>query len=100
MKKTEIMEDIKLTAHQEKFVKLANDHGFTLKITRKDIIILQAKYGIKWPVWLVKNKAYRYSRGVYKLPSLLTVEEHIENVVKAFGEEWDERDNEMSKHGY
>jgi len=37
---------------------------------------------------------------VYKLPSLLTVEEHISNVVKAFGEEWDERDNEMSKHGY
>jgi len=92
MKKTEIMEDIKLTAHQEKFVKLANDHGFTLKITRKDIIILQAKYGIKWPVWLVKNKAYRYSRGVYKLPSLLSVEEHIMNIVKSFGERMDDED--------
>ena len=42
------MEDIKLTPRQEKFVKLANDEGFTHKITRKDIRILQAKYGIKW----------------------------------------------------
>ena len=92
MKKTEIMEDIKLTAHQEKFVKLANDHGFTLKITRKDIIILQAKYGIKWPVWLVKNTAYRFDRGVYKLPSLLTVEEHILNIVNSFGERMNDED--------
>ena len=92
MKKTEIMEDIKLTAHQEKFVKLANDHGFTLKITRKDIIILQAKYGIKKPAWLMKNMAYRYSRGVYKLPSLLTVEEHILNIVNSFGERMDDED--------
>ena len=28
------MEDIKLTPRQEKFVKLANDEGFTNKITR------------------------------------------------------------------
>jgi len=94
MKKNEIMEDIKLTRHQEKFVKLANENGFTIKISRKDIIILQAKYGIKWPVWLVKNTIYRYDRGVYKLPSLLSAEEHILNVVKLFGEEWNERDNE------
>ena len=94
------MEDIKLNPRQERFVKLANDNGFTNKISRKSIIILQAKYGIKKPEWLMKNKLFRYERGVYKLPSLLTVEEHIENVVKAFGEEWDERDNEMSKHGY
>jgi hypothetical protein len=94
------MEDIKLNPRQERFVKLANEEGFTNKISRKNIIILQAKYGIKKPEWLMKNKLFRYERGVYKLPSLLTVEEHIENVVKAFGEEWDERDNEMSKHGY
>ena len=93
-------EDYKMTQHQEKFVKLANDNGFVNKITRKDITILQAKYGIKKPEWLMKNKLFRYGRGVYKLPSLLTVEEHISNVVKAFGEEWDERDKEMSKHGY
>jgi hypothetical protein len=92
MKKTEIMEDIKLTRHQEKFVKLANENGFTIKISRKDIIILQAKYGIKWPVWLVKNTIYRYDRGVYKLPSLLSVEEHIANIVKSFGERMDEED--------
>ena len=87
MKKTEIMEDIKLTAHQEKFVKLANDNGFTLKISRKDIVILQAKYGIKKPAWLMKNIVYRYERGVYKLPSLLSVEEHIINMVKSYGED-------------
>ena len=80
------MEDIKLTPRQEKFVKLANDEGFTNKITRKDITILQAKYGIKKPAWLMKNTLFRYGRACYKLPSLLTVEEHIANVVKSFGE--------------
>jgi hypothetical protein len=83
------MEDIKLTTRQEKFVKLANDEGFTNKITRKDIIILQAKYGIKWPVWLVKNMTYRYDRVVYRLPSLLSVEEHIANIVKSFGDDYE-----------
>ena len=80
------MEDIKLNPRQERFVKLANEEGFTNKISRKDIIILQAKYGIKQPTWLMKNTAYRYDRGVYKLPSLLTVEEHIMNMVKSYRE--------------
>ena len=78
------MEDIRLNPRQERFVKLANDEGFTDKITRKDITILQAKYGIKKPYWLMKNLAYRYDRGVYKLPSLLTVEEHIMSMVKSY----------------
>ena len=81
------MEDIRLNPRQERFVKLANDEGFTDKITRKDIAILQAKYGIKRPYWLIKNIAYRDDRGVYKLPSLLTVEEHIMNMVKSYGED-------------
>ena len=81
------MEDIKLNPRQERFVKLANENGFTHKISRKDIIILQAKYGIKKPEWLMKNTAYRYDRGVYKLPSLLSVEEHIMNMVKSYGED-------------
>ena len=81
------MEDIKLNLRQERFVKLANDEGFTNKISRKDIIILQAKYGIKKPEWLMKNKLFRYERGVYKLPSLLSVEEHIMNMVKSYGED-------------
>ena len=80
------MEDIKLNPRQERFVKLANDNGFTNKISRKNIIILQAKYGIKKPTWLMKNITYRYDRGVYKLPSLLSVEEHILNMVKSYGE--------------
>ena len=80
------IEDIKLNPRQERFVKLANDEGFTNKISRKDINILQAKYGIKKPTWLMKNIAYRYDRGVYKLPSLLSVEEHILNMVKSYGE--------------
>jgi len=78
------MEDIKLNLRQERFVKLANDEGFTNKISRKDIVILQAKYGIKMPYWLTRNLIYRYERGVYKLPSLLTVEEHIMNMVKSY----------------
>ena len=80
------MEDIKLNPRQERFVKLANDEGFTNKISRKDIIILQAKYGIKKPTWLMKNIVFRQDRGVYKLPSLLSVEEHILNMVKSYGE--------------
>ena len=81
------MEDMRLNPRQERFVKLANDEGFTNKITRKDITILQAKYGIKKPYWLMKNLIYRYERGVYKLPSLLSVEEHILNIVKSYGED-------------
>jgi hypothetical protein len=65
---------------------LANDEGFTNKITRKDITILQAKYGIKKPAWLMKNTVYRYGRAVYRLPSLLSVEDHIANVVKSYAE--------------
>ena len=80
------MEDIKLSSRQERFVKLANEEGFTNKITRKDITILQAKYGIKKPAWLMKNSVYRFDRGVYKLPSLLSIEEHIINMVKSYGE--------------
>ena len=80
------MEDIKLTPRQEKFVKLANDEGFTYKITRKDITILQAKYGIKKPAWLMKSMAYRYGRAVYRLPSLMSVEDHIANVVRSYAE--------------
>ena len=80
------MEDIKLSSRQERFVKLANEEGFTNKITRKDITILQAKYGIKKPAWLMKNTVYRFDRGVYKLPSLLSIEEHIINMVKSYGE--------------
>ena len=81
------MEDIKLNPRQERFVKLAHEEGFTNKISRKNIIILQAKYGIKKPEWLMKNKLFRYERGVYKLPSLLSVEEHIMNMVKSYGED-------------
>ena len=81
------MEDIKLNPRQERFVKLANEEGFTTKISRKNIIILQAKYGIKKPEWLMKNKLFRYERGVYKLPSLLSVEEHIMNMVKSYAED-------------
>ena len=83
-------EDYKMTPHQEKFVKLANDSGFVIKISRKDIVILQAKYGIKKPAWLMKNPVFRYGRAVYKLPSLLSVEEHIMNMVKSFGEREDD----------
>jgi hypothetical protein len=87
MEKVMKMEDIKLNPRQERFVKLANENGFTHKSSRKDIIILQAKYGIKKPEWLMKNKLFRYERGVYKLPSLLSVEEHIINMVKSYGED-------------
>ena len=77
---------ISLTPAQEAFVKMANEEGFTTEITRKDIISLQTKHGITKPAWLMKNTAYRYDRAVYKLPSLLSVEDHIANVVKSYAE--------------
>jgi hypothetical protein len=61
---------IKLTSAQESFVKMANDEGFTTKITRKDIISLQGKHGITKPAWLMKNTAYRVGRASYSLPTL------------------------------
>ncbi len=64
------MEDIKLNLRQERFVKLANDEGFTTEITRKDIISLQSKHGITKPAWLMKNTAYRVGRASYTLPTL------------------------------
>ena len=82
-------EDYKMTPRQEKFVRLANEWGFTNKITRKQITLLQAHYGIKKPAWLMKNPVFRYERGVYKLPSLLSVEEHILAMGKSFGERMD-----------
>jgi len=80
------MEDIKLNLRQERFVKLANDEGFTNKISRKDIVILQAKYGIKMPYWLTRNLIYRYEKGVYWLPiispiSFVEINEKFEDEV-------------------
>ena len=63
-------EDYKMTQHQEKFVKLANDNGFVNKITRKDILSLESNDGAKWPRWLVRSSAYRIGRGSYTLPTL------------------------------
>ena len=59
-----------LTTKQESFVKLANAEGFTDKITRKDIISLQGKHGIKKPAWLMKNMSYRIGRAQYSLPTI------------------------------
>ena len=60
----------KLTPEQESFVKIANDKGFTTKITRKDILSLESNDGAKWPRWLVRDNAYRVGRGSYSLPTL------------------------------
>ena len=71
---------VKLTSAQEAFVKMANEEGFTTEITRKDIISLQSKHGIKKPAWLMKNTAYRIGRAAYSLPTLgQTMESTTEN---------------------
>ena len=59
----------KLTPEQESFVKSANDKGFTTQISRKDVVSLE-KDGVKWPRWLVRDRAYRIGRGSYSLPTL------------------------------
>ena len=69
------MQNIKLTSKQESFVKVANEQGFTSKITRKDCISLKENHGVQWPTWLVKNTAYRVGRGSYTLPTLGQVTE-------------------------
>ena len=61
---------VNLNPNQEKFVKLANEEGFTTEITRQDIISLQSKHGITKPAWLMKNAAYRIGRASYSLPTL------------------------------
>ena len=61
---------VNLNPNQEKFVKLANEEGFTTEITRQDIISLQSKHGITKPAWLMKNTAYRIGRASYSLPTL------------------------------
>ena len=70
LKGTYIMENIKLSDSQKSFVELANEEGFTNTITRKDIISLQGKHGIKKPAWLMKNLTYRLKRAEYNLPTL------------------------------
>ena len=64
-----------LTPNQKAFVKVANEQGFTSKITRKDCISLKENQGVQWPTWLVKNTAYRVGRGSYTLPTLGQVTE-------------------------
>ena len=65
-----LMQNVKLAPKQESFVKLANREGFTIEITRKDIISLQSKHGITKPAWLMKNTVYRVNRASYTLPTL------------------------------
>ena len=88
------MENIKLSDSQKSFVELANEEGFTNTITRKDIISLQGKHGIKKPAWLMKNLTYRLKRAEYSLPTLGQVTEasaeteadHIDTMVTSFAE--------------
>ena len=70
MEGVNIIMQIKLSPEQEAFVKIANDKGFTTKITRKDILSLESNDGAKWPRWLVRSSAYRIGRGSYSLPTL------------------------------
>ena len=75
MEGVNIIMQIKLSPEQEAFVKIANDKGFTTKITRKDILSLESNDGAKWPRWLVRDNAYRVGRGSYSLPTLGQVTE-------------------------
>ena len=88
MGNTKIMHisDIKLTPNRKRFVELANSEGFAYKISRKDIIILQAKYGIKMPYWLTRNLIFRYEKGVYWLPNILSEKELIKGIAKSYVE--------------
>ena len=65
-------EDYKMNRHQEKFVILANENGFKNKISRKEIVALEAKYGIKKPEWLKPSLIRQYlhlsGRAVYGIP--------------------------------
>ena len=70
LKGTYIMENIKLSDSQKSFVELANGEGFSNTITRRQIIGLQNKHGIKKPAWLMKNLTYRLKRAEYSLPTL------------------------------
>ena len=57
-------------ADRSKFVETARTvYGNINSITRSQVLNLCDSYGLDYPNWLVNDKQYRISRGVYSLPS-------------------------------
>jgi len=68
----------------KKFLKLAKKEGFNLSISRQDIIDLQNRYGIKRPTWLMKDKSYRLTNGLYRLYPISFYENNISSPLQRF----------------
>ena len=69
--KSGIMWHTKTDLHKQKFIKLANDHGFWGVISRQEILMLKNKYGLGMPHWLVnKRNGFRVGRALYQLPTI------------------------------
>jgi len=67
-----------LNDKQKNFVELCyKEFGDNLKeITRKQLVQVEKKYKVAFPQWLVSNKDYKVSKGVYSMPG--TVVENVE----------------------
>ena len=57
-----------LTEKQNQFVSLAQKEYGSDTITRQQVVALEKKYNLSGNGWLVNNKQFKLSRGVYKLP--------------------------------
>ena len=66
-----------LNDKQKNFVELCyKEFGDDLKeITRKQLVQVEKKYKVVFPQWLVSNKEYKVSKGVYSMPGAV-----VENV--------------------
>lgn len=49
------------------FNAVKKEFGDIATITRQEVILIERKYGIDYPVWFIKDKARHVSRGVYSL---------------------------------
>ena len=57
-----------LTEKQNQFISLAQKEYGSDTITRQQVVALEKKYNLSGNGWLVNNKQFKLSRGVYKLP--------------------------------
>jgi hypothetical protein len=46
------------------FNAVKKEFGDIATITRQEVILIERKYGIDYPVWFIKDKARHVSRGV------------------------------------
>ena len=63
------MKKVDLTEKQQHFISLCvKEFGNVDTITRKQLVEVEKKHKVSFPQWLVSNKNFKVSKGVFKLP--------------------------------